>query len=220
MDLNVGERERVGLMTGVVHQMSLDGDRFQNWSEWLEQFDAYMSVYGYDRLPETRKVAILLYFIGKPARDVFNTFGVSSRDITADCLKQRFNDHFAAHGIDVAVKRVTFFSRRQLAGEDVGRYLDDLVATSLSCDFGSLSDNIVKTKFIAGLNLKSVHLQKRLLADNKLTVCHLQALFPAEPISENGQDTSGWTQPSACTPIIKFKSRSGRRIKKPRHFDI
>jgi len=54
-------------LIGNVSQLSLNGNLCQNWADWLQEFDIYLIVSGYDNQPKIRKISIFLHFNGKSA---------------------------------------------------------------------------------------------------------------------------------------------------------
>ncbi|KAK9703506.1 hypothetical protein QE152_g29307 [Popillia japonica] len=72
--------------------------------------------------------------------------------------------------INITMERHKLFNRKQLPDEDIDVYATDLKNISLSCEFGTLRDNIVKDIFSWNLNNKNQYIKEKLLNKNPTSI--------------------------------------------------
>jgi len=207
--------ESMGL-TNIIEPLSLDGDQYVNWMEWRKEFEIYMLAHGYHCFEELRKVSILLFLIGKPARAIFDTFDIDLYNVTMADLTEHFDKFFGTAGANVAKSRDAFFSRRQLPKECIDHFLEDLAQKSEDCRFGTLNDSIVKSVFVSGLNEEHSYLRDRLLSDNDLTTKRLRAWFFDErscPLENDNEDSDAL---DGDEPALEQKKTASSTKKAPK----
>lgn len=176
-------------LIGNVSQLSLDGNLCQNWSDWLQEFNIYLIASGYDSQPEIRKISIFLHFIGKAALKIYNSFNVNIKELTLDNLIFRFNEYFIPRK-NVTVERHKFFTRYQLPDESINEYVADLTNKSMSCEFESLRESLIKDMLICGLNTNNIKIKQCLLKEDDLTL--EKALKIATSMTLSQQKLSNW----------------------------
>jgi len=133
-------------------QLSLDGNYCQNWSVWLQDFNIY-----------------LIHFIGKNALKIYNSFNLNKKELTLDNQIFRFNEYFIPRN-NVTVERHKFFTRYQLPDECINEYIADLTTKSMSCEFESLREKLIKDMFICGLYSNSLNIKQCILNEDDLAL--------------------------------------------------
>lgn len=77
-------------LTSNLPPLSVEGNLCQNWNEWIQDFNIYMTASRYDSLKEFRKVSIFLRFIGKPVLKIFNYFDRDIKTVSLETVISRF----------------------------------------------------------------------------------------------------------------------------------
>ncbi|CAI6364864.1 unnamed protein product [Macrosiphum euphorbiae] len=156
-------------LTGNLPPLSVEGNLCQNWNEWIQDFNIYMTASGYDSLKEFRKVSIFLHFIGKPALKIFNSFNQDIKTVTLETVISCFADYFIPRK-NVTIERHKFFTRLQSADENISEYVADLKNLSMSCEFDTLRESLVKDVLIFGLHNNWQQLKQHLLREDELSL--------------------------------------------------
>lgn len=60
--------------------LSMEGNLAENWKEWIQGFDIYLTATGIGEKDEKIQVATFLHVAGIEARGEYNTFGISADD--------------------------------------------------------------------------------------------------------------------------------------------
>lgn len=139
----------------------------QAWSEWHKSFKLYLTAADLDDATDKRKVALLLSLIGKQGMVVFNSFSVNEDTIAFTELVKKFEKHFTPKK-NLTVERHKFLSRRQKPAEPIDDFATDLKNLSLSCELGTLREDLVKDVLIVGLTDSKLKERLLLEADLKL----------------------------------------------------
>lgn len=73
--------------------LSMEGNLAENFKEWIQGFDIYLTASGIGEKDEKIQVATFLHVTSIEARQVYNTFGISDDDANKiDVLKTRFKE--------------------------------------------------------------------------------------------------------------------------------
>ncbi|XP_039296717.1 uncharacterized protein LOC120354196 [Nilaparvata lugens] len=159
----------MSISTQNIHPLSLSGDVANNFSNWLQQFKIFLIAANLDEAPSKLKVALFLALIGPQGLAVFNSFNKDSDAIQFEELVQLFKEHFLPTK-NLTVERHKFFTRVQQPGESIDDFVTALKTLSNSCEFGSLTDSLVKDILICGLNDSHTNIEERLLQDLDLNL--------------------------------------------------
>ncbi|XP_050548981.1 uncharacterized protein K02A2.6-like [Daktulosphaira vitifoliae] len=156
-------------LTGNIQPLSLDGNLSLNWSEWIQEFNIYLSATGYDSLSEQRKVSIFLHFIGKQSLKIFNSFNIDINKAKLEEVIILFSNYFIPKK-NVTIERHKFFTRLQSVDESISEYVADLKNRSMSCEFDNLRESLIKDVLIFGLHNKWQQIKQNLLKEDGLTL--------------------------------------------------
>jgi len=88
--------------------------------------------------------------------------------LTLDSLIFKFNEYFIPRK-NVTVERHKFFTWYHLPDECINKYVADLTNKSMSYEFESLRESLVKDMLICGLNKNCLHIKQCLLKEDDLT---------------------------------------------------
>ncbi|XP_055916267.1 uncharacterized protein LOC129949066 [Eupeodes corollae] len=139
------------------------------WRHWLSLFKIYLRASSLEEQPDSRKVALLLHYMGPDSLDIFNSFNEDLDKITYDVLVKKLDDYFLPK-VNIIMERYSFFSRRQGPDESIDEFVTSLKNLSLTCDFETLREDLVRDIFICGLHNKFSHLKEKLLNEDKITL--------------------------------------------------
>lgn len=139
------------------------------WKNWLTQFKIFLRATNLEQGDSQRKVALLLHHMGSEALEIFHSFNVDLDSVTYDDLVEKFNTHFLPK-VNLVMERHKFFTRMQLEGETIDEYMTVLKNLSLTCEFKTLREELVRDIFVCGLSSKWSKIKERLLGEDKLTL--------------------------------------------------
>lgn len=105
--------------------------------------------------------------MGAECIDIANSFNVNFDTVVFDILISKFDEYFVPK-LNIAMERHKFFTRKQMADENLESYVTVLKNLSKSCDFGAIRDSLVKDIFICGMSPNFQHLKERLLSEGKI----------------------------------------------------
>ena len=138
------------------------------------------------------KVKLFLYLIGSKGREIYETmeFETLEKDRTIELL--RSFDEYCDPKRNETVERHKFFMRNQEAGESFDKYLTELKILEKTCDFGTLSDSLIRDRIVCGIN--SLSLRERLLREPNLTLKSCVDLCRASELSKERNKSLGNTE--------------------------
>ena len=132
--------------------LSLQGNLAENWRRWRQRFELYLTASGNDAKEEATKSAILLHVAGPEALEVYNTF---TWEAEADKKKvKKIMDKFESYCTprkNVVWERHVFNCRSQQPGETIDQYATDLRCKAKTCEFGTLTDSLIRDRIIYGI---------------------------------------------------------------------
>lgn len=133
-------------------ELQWSGNMSDNWKFFNQKFQIYLKA-SKNCLEETDfQVSLLLSIIGDRALKVYNNFSFSDtqdKNDIKDVLK-KFEEYFMPEK-NVTYERHKFFLRHQREGEGIDNYATDLRDLSSSCDFGQLTDSLIKDQIVLGI---------------------------------------------------------------------
>ena len=76
--------------------LNLDRNLLQNWKSWKQEFILFMAPTEYDEKPDNVKGSLLLCCIGEQAKEVYNTFNISTtaNSIKLETIIEQFEVYF------------------------------------------------------------------------------------------------------------------------------
>ncbi|XP_038064800.1 uncharacterized protein LOC119735167 [Patiria miniata] len=152
------------------------------WKQWRGLFETYIIASGAEKYSDERKRALLLQCLGPEGQRNFGTLPTttsatnspsSSADGTAP-TQPTYADTYArlqAHfqpTVNVVAERYRFRQRAQRTDEPVEQYVIALRQLAVTCDFGSLADEMIRDQLVE--KTCSSRIRERLLLEPKLTL--------------------------------------------------
>ena len=130
----------------------LQGNLSENWRKWKQRFELYSAASGLKDKDEGVQSATLLHVVGEEALEIYNTF---SWDEEGDAKKvSKIMEKFEAYcnpRKNVTWERHVFNTRNQQVGETIDRCVTDLKTKVRSCEFGVLTDSLIKDRIVCGI---------------------------------------------------------------------
>ncbi|XP_037505811.1 uncharacterized protein K02A2.6 [Rhipicephalus sanguineus] len=131
-------------------------DQASEWPAWILEFDDYRFASGLVHQEREMQVRTLLYVMGRQARQIFNTFSLSTEDSkNFDLVKAKFDSHFV-QARNVVYESACFNRREQEPSETVDQYVTALYNMADRCDYGDLRDRLIRDRFVLGLRDKKL----------------------------------------------------------------
>eukprot|EP00105_Crassostrea_gigas_P033303 XP_011456634.2 PREDICTED: uncharacterized protein K02A2.6 [Crassostrea gigas] len=158
----------------------------ETWESYTERLGQYFIA---NDVHNDLKVPSLLSIIGPRHYTLLKNLcaPVKPATMTFDELIKKLTDHLSPRPSEIA-ERFRFHKREQGAGETVTVYIAEIRRLAIHCDFG---DTLEKTlRFVCGL--KQEHIQKKLLAEPKLTLERaIQTAVAMETASRDALELQG-----------------------------
>lgn len=141
-------------------------DTTKKFDRWLMRLESVFKVFG---VPETKKAAYLLHYMGPDAYDVLcdKLSPELPSNKTYDQLVKTMKQHYNPEPLEIA-EIFRFLQRKQHEGETVQDYLTALQRLATTCNFGDYLMKALRNQFVFGLLAQNF--QGRLLEEKKLTI--------------------------------------------------
>lgn len=141
-------------------------DTTKKFDRWLMRLESAFKVFG---VPETKKAAYLLHYMGPDAYDVLcdKLSPELPSNKTYDQLVKTMKQHYNIEPLEIA-EIFRFLQRKQREGETVQDYLTALQRLATTCNFGDYLKKALRNQFVFGLLAQNI--QGRLLEEKKLTI--------------------------------------------------
>ena len=138
----------------------------ENISTYLERVHLYFEANG---IQAAKQTSVLLTVIGAKNYSIIRSLVAPAlpKDKGFDELEGVLKAHFQPKPLLIA-EHFRFYQRAQAAGESVQDFVADLRRLAISCEFGEFLDQALRDRFVCGLKSKAI--QKKLLAEDKLTI--------------------------------------------------
>ncbi|XP_043204357.1 uncharacterized protein LOC122371763 isoform X3 [Amphibalanus amphitrite] len=172
--------------------LSKPGQRPGNWQAWFEDFIMYGEASGWSDWSDLRRTAFLLTSVGAEARRLYRA-AVSVDDADLKSEGSVSDDHSGTHlrfdkavsvlkklfasDADVRSARLQFRQIKQRHGESNVIFLANLREAVAKCNFGELTDEMLRDAFIEGC--MSDPLRDKLIMTDRLTLSQLEELAAA-----------------------------------------
>ena len=184
----------------------------EGYTKWKQRFQIYRIASRSNLQDEKVQVAILLHCMGEQCIDIYNTFKL------ADDKKDKYEDvvkAFDAYFVPIKNESLyshLFFTRNQHSGETFDAYITELKKISKDCNFGELTDRLIRDRIVAGISDKK--LQNRLLRETDLDLKKTERLCKAAELAEAQMKKMENSDSSEVAVIRKEKSSQKPYTKK------
>lgn len=208
-------RQNQSQVRGTIAEFNYNAtNKAQEWSRWMNQFKIYMRATSLENEADSRKVAILLHYLGAMGLEIFQSFNLNMDTVKYTDLLNRFKEHFTPK-LNLTFERHKFFTRHQLQNESIDDFITALQNLSMNCAFMNLRESLVKDLFISGMNAENVEIKKRLIQENLSTLD--EAVQLAKTIKHSSLQTNEMSyEDNALNAIYNQKGRSFNRSRSTR----
>ena len=145
-----------------------DFSRQEEWPKWSRRFERFRQASGLAKEEEESQINTLIYAMGDQADDILHSFKLSTTQLKQyHTVKTKFDEHFVVRR-NVIFERAKFNQRRQEEGETVDTFITALHALAEHCNFGTLTDEMIRDRIVVGL--LDAKLSEKLQLDPELTL--------------------------------------------------
>lgn len=202
------------------------------WGRWVGIFKSYLVAIGGGNFSNVRKQHILLHNLGIQGRKLYEDItgrqvdeedeevdaGVDAYEFTLRKLEAHFREK-----INVVLERHKFFKRVQKKEEKLSTYIAALRDLSATCEFGALTDSLIRDQLVRCTNDQNV--QEELLTRNPdlseainiakgiehTALCVREIKNTAEFNKERGDSKNSVSEETVCNVSEKSKESSRNR---------
>lgn len=186
--------------------LNLEGNLAENWKEWIQGFEYYLTATGISEKPGKVKVATFLHVAGIEARRVYNTFVIEEDDKDKiDVLKDMFKNYCEPRKNLTYIRHV-FNTRSQATHETFDTFVTDLKNKAQQCEFENLKDGLIRDRIVCGI--KDETCRRRLLRESDLTLAKAVDICRAHEVSAEQMKTWDRNQPEGASADVHTVSRN------------
>ena len=133
-------------------ELEFTGNVAQRWRTFKAEFDIFLAATGLDDKSQRRQIMALLNIIGARGRAVHETFTFESTEANRTLVEVcgAFEQHCIPQQSEL-LERQIFRLRKQQEGESVNQFVSALRKLSISCNFGTAQDSVVRDQLVTGL---------------------------------------------------------------------
>ncbi|KAJ8034400.1 hypothetical protein HOLleu_21220 [Holothuria leucospilota] len=138
------------------------------WKQWISVFETYLLASGGEEYSAERKRAMLLHCIGVEGQRIFQTLPKLPDSVKLDTYQgavKVLEDYFIP-SVNVVAERYRFRQRAQKTGETIDCYVASLRELSKTCDFGPMTDEMIRDQIIE--KTATPRVRERLLMEKDL----------------------------------------------------
>ena len=149
--------------------LDLTGNLAENWKRFKQKFELYNVASGMSVKDDKSQTSMLLHVIGDGALDIYNTFEFAQSDDKMKLAKVMGKfERYCTPKRNVTYERHKFFTRSQHMNETIDQYATELRNRAQSCEFGDLTNGLIRDRIICGMSDDGV--RERLLRQEDLTL--------------------------------------------------
>ena len=144
-------------------------DVSQRWVRWQKQFENYFAACELEKKPKETQVAILLHTAGAEAQEIHEQFTFQTDDEKKDykVILKKFKEYCHPRK-NTVYEQYCFWSRDQVEGEPIDKWVKDLRTIAKNCEFETQEDYLIRDKIVFGVHDSRV--KERMLRETELTL--------------------------------------------------
>ena len=148
--------------------MVCTGDKVANWEFFRQQYEDYEIATGLDKRSQKIRLATLRSVMGRECMQIFMNLKLTDdeRRNVNTCM-EALQAHFKPKR-NVVYERYIFNLCSQNTDESIDEFLTRIRKLSSSCEFGTLTDELIRDKLVLGIRDETTKL--RLLKEENLTL--------------------------------------------------
>ena len=160
----------VGSNVPLPSALQLKGNSSVNWKRFRQAWDNYEIAVRLKTLDKEFRTATLLTCIGQEALDIYDglVFDEEAYKKDIDIVLQKLEEYCVGNKNEI-YERYLFNKRDQAAGESIDTYVASLRSLSKTCNYGGLTDNLLRNRIVVGFLDKGIRM-KLLQPESKLSL--------------------------------------------------
>ncbi|KAI5632687.1 hypothetical protein NE865_14594 [Phthorimaea operculella] len=137
-----------GISTPPPQQFSFKGSE---WTAWITRFEQYREATKLKHMSAETQVNSLLYLMGSKANDIISSLKLTKDEMRSyDTVKAKFESYYITKKTKMYA-RAQFNQRVQKEDETADDFITDLHKLGKKCEYGSLEDELVRDRIVAGM---------------------------------------------------------------------
>ena len=190
--------------------LKLKGNSSVNWKRFRQAWDNYEIAARLKTQDKEFRTATLFTCIGQDALDIYDglAFDEEAHKKDIDIVLQKLEE-FCVGNKNEIYERYLFNKRDQAAGESIDTYVASLRSLSKTCNYGALTDNLIRDRMVVGIFDKGI--RKKLLQESKLTLQSCIDICRANECTK--QQLQTMDQPDEVYAVDERKPRRDRKLK-------
>ena len=143
------------------------GDLTSNWEFFKQQWQDYEVATSLDQKSQSIRLATFRSVMGKECLDIFLNLNCGTEELTINSALKALEDYFLPKK-NVVYERYVFNSCFQAPEESIDCYANRLRKLASSCQFGALTEEMIRNRLVIGIQDKST--KARLLREKDLSL--------------------------------------------------
>ena len=198
--------------------LNLNGNVAENWRRWRKAFELYMTATEKDKKLQKIQCATFLTLAGESAIAVWETltFEETEKD-KIEPLVAKFEEYCIPKK-NITHERHMFNLRKQKPDESVEQFVTELKRLAKNCEYGELTDSIIKDRIVEGINNDST--RARLLREKSLSLerC-IEVCKAAEVADEHMKTLTDQSGKDKEIDALKGKHYPRKNDERPRKYN-
>ena len=163
--------------------LNLEGNLAENFKEWIQSFELYLTATVIEEKAEKVQVATFLHVVDPDAQRVCNTFDIVADDgEKIDVLKTKFKAYCEPRKNLTYIQHV-FFTRNQGQHESIDSYVTDLKTKAKPCEFEHVSDGLIRDRIVCGIQNEGCRAGPLRIREEELTLIKAIDICRAQEVS-------------------------------------
>ena len=158
------------------------GDLTSNWEFFKQQWQDYEVATSLDQKSQSIRLATFRSVMGKECLQIFLNLNCGTEELTINSALKALEDHFLPKR-NVVYERYVFNSCFQAPEESIDCYVNRLRKLASSCQFGTLTEEMIRDRLVIGIQDKST--KARLLREKDLSLDKALDMCKSSEITNN-----------------------------------
>ena len=137
-----------------------------DWSHWFSRYRRYSEVSQLSIKDDKYQISCLLYLMGEKSEELIKSLNISTTSTYKEVVEKISN--FFLPKRNIVFERAKFNQRSQKLGEPADSFISDLHNLASNCDYGSLTEQLIRDRIIVGI--LDNKLSETLQLDDQLTL--------------------------------------------------
>ena len=183
-----------------------------DWSHWFSRYRRYSEVSQLSIKDDKYQISCLLYLMGEKSEELIKSLNISTTSTYKEVVEKISN--FFLPKRNIVFERAKFNQRSQKLGEPADSFISDLHNLASNCDYGSLTEQLIRDRIIVGI--LDNKLSETLQLDDQLTLEKaVNKVMQAEMIKK--QQSTVRSVPTNSNEV-SFVNNSGKKFNNYKNF--